>query len=454
MARSVGRYVSLEMVLLCLGELLLSFVVVYAMLTTATAPELPAPASTSFFAVRPDTANLAAMLAFTMVGTSGTIGLYRPELFLRRRRFLLYAGVAVVLAYPAVILVSQVLRIRISGYYLLWTLKVLLAWAGCLLLSRWIFAVAVRHRIFVRNVAVVGHGERAARLAEILLGQRGRLFELAGVFEPRQIEQLPDTGEKVWALVVAADPGETLPTERLLALKLAGVEVFDDVTFWERHLGRMDLANTHPNWLVFAGGVASGPAVAAVRRTADLLMATALLLLTLPLMLVVAALVKLDSKGPVFYRQERVGLHGQVFTLFKFRSMRLDAEAAGQPRWAARNDPRVTRVGKFTRATRIDELPQLFNVLLGQMSFIGPRPERPAFVEELARSIPMYRDRSFVKPGITGWAQVNFPYGASVEDARQKLSYDLYYVKNRSLFLDALILLSTVRVILFQEGAR
>ena len=186
----------------------------------------------------------------------------------------------------------------------------------------------------------------------------------------------------------------------------------------------------------------------------DILVSLAVLFLTLPLMLITALLVKLDSPGPVFYRQERVGLHGVPFTLFKFRSMSVDAEAGGRPRWASQQDSRVTRVGGFIRSTRIDELPQLLNVLRGEMSFVGPRPERPHFVEQLAEVIPFYHERSYVKPGITGWAQVNFPYGASVEDARQKLSYDLYYVKNRSVFLDIVILFSTVRVILFREGAR
>jgi exopolysaccharide biosynthesis polyprenyl glycosylphosphotransferase len=179
-----------------------------------------------------------------------------------------------------------------------------------------------------------------------------------------------------------------------------------------------------------------------------------MLALAVPLMAVTAIAVRLDSKGPVLYRQKRVGLRGRSFMLLKFRSMRVDAEAGGLPRWAARGDARVTRVGAFIRSTRIDELPQLLNVLRGDMSLVGPRPERPHFVEQLAELIPFYDKRSYVKPGLTGWAQVNYPYGASVEDAREKLAYDLYYVKNRGLFLDLLVLLATVRVILFREGAR
>jgi lipopolysaccharide/colanic/teichoic acid biosynthesis glycosyltransferase len=171
-------------------------------------------------------------------------------------------------------------------------------------------------------------------------------------------------------------------------------------------------------------------------------------------MMGVGLLIKLDSRGPVLYRQQRVGRFGENFTLLKFRSMRVDAESEGAPRWAAKRDPRITRVGALIRSTRIDELPQLLNVLHGEMSLIGPRPERPHFVAQLSQVIPFYDERNYVKPGITGWAQVNFPYGASIEDAREKLSYDLYYVKNRSTFLDLLILVATIRVILFREGAR
>jgi exopolysaccharide biosynthesis polyprenyl glycosylphosphotransferase len=192
---------------------------------------------------------------------------------------------------------------------------------------------------------------------------------------------------------------------------------------------------------------------AAARRMADIVLGLALLVFTLPLMVLMAVLIRIDSPGPALYRQERVGLYGRPFTLLKFRSMRTDAEARG-PVWAAQRDPRVTRVGQFIRLTRIDELPQLLNVLRGEMSFIGPRPERPHFVEQLERVLPFYRDRALVKPGLTGWAQVNYPYGASVEDARAKLSYDLYYVKHRSLLLDLMILIATVRVVLFQRGAR
>jgi len=455
MARSFGRYLSLEMVILCLIELILSFMLIYAMLVAAAVPEAARFNTSLFFWVRPESANLAAMLAFAIGATSVTIGLYRPTMYLQRRRFLIYAAAATLLAFPVTLAVSETLKIQLSHSYLLWVAKVLLSWAGCILLSRWVFALAVRHKIFVRTVLVLGRGPRADRLTGVIRRQQGRLFELAGQLDPAQVCALgPPNRQKIWGLVIAAGRKERLPIEQLLACKLRGVQVLEDVSFWERHLGQIDLANADPNWLLFADGFSSGPVADAVRRAVDIAISLLFLIFTLPLMLVVAASIKFDSPGPVFYRQERVGLHGRAFTLLKFRSMRTDAEAGGGPRWASQNDPRVTRVGAFIRSTRIDELPQLLNVLQGEMSFIGPRPERPLFVEELGRVIPLYSDRTWVKPGITGWAQVNFPYGASVEDAREKLSYDLYYVKNRSLLLDLLILISTIRVILFREGAR
>jgi exopolysaccharide biosynthesis polyprenyl glycosylphosphotransferase len=190
------------------------------------------------------------------------------------------------------------------------------------------------------------------------------------------------------------------------------------------------------------------------KRCFDIGFALALLLFTLPLMAATALLIVLDSKGPVFYKQERVGLNGRPFSVIKFRSMHTDAEKDGAPQWAARRDARVTRVGALIRKLRIDELPQLLNVLRGEMSLVGPRPERPCFVDEFTKQIPFYAERHCVKPGITGWAQVNYPYGASLEDARNKLAYDLYYVKNRGLFLDLIVVFQTVRVILFADGAR
>lgn len=255
-------------------------------------------------------------------------------------------------------------------------------------------------------------------------------------------------------IVVAVDDKTNLPVSELLDCKLSGVEVVDAVTFWEREAGRVDPSDLGANWLTFSGGFTCDQRRRAIKRVLDWTISLILLTIALPIGVVTAALIKLESNGPVFYRQERVGLNGKVFSLWKFRSMRADAERDGIPQWARSVDNRVTFVGRFIRKVRIDEIPQIINVLAGDMSFIGPRPERPFFVAQLSEQIPHYDLRHRVRPGITGWAQVNYPYGASIDDARQKLTYDLYYLKKNDLLLDLAILVQTVRVILFADGAR
>jgi exopolysaccharide biosynthesis polyprenyl glycosylphosphotransferase len=211
----------------------------------------------------------------------------------------------------------------------------------------------------------------------------------------------------------------------------------------------------NPSWFIFSDGFSSGRRLSTIfKRSFDIVLSLLLLILTGPIVLFFAALIKLESRGDAFFKQERVGLYGQRFNILKLRSMRADAEVAGKAMWAEENDPRITRIGKFIRKVRIDELPQSWSVLKGEMSFVGPRPERPQFVEELQTRMPFYAERHIVKPGITGWAQINYPYGASIEDSRHKLEYDLYYAKNYTPFLDILILLQTIRVIIWPDGAR
>jgi sugar transferase (PEP-CTERM system associated) len=307
-----------------------------------------------------------------------------------------------------------------------------------------------------RRIVVVGSAQHAARITQAISGMRKGFFEVHGVVPISAVQEIQPQdlrAQHVWGVVVTADARASVPVACLLAVKSAGVRVFGDIDFREQQLRRMDLDQMAPDWLLYTDALACGPVERGLRRLAEIMISVGLLLLTLPVLAIAALAIRIDSPGPVLYRQSRVGLNGRIFTLIKLRSMRTDAEAKG-PAWAAKGDPRVTRVGAFLRKTRIDELPQLINVLRGEMGFVGPRPERPHFVDQLAEIIPFYRDRNFVKPGVTGWAQVNYPYGASIEDARQKLSYDLYYVKHRSLMLDAFIVLATIRVILFQEGAR
>jgi sugar transferase (PEP-CTERM system associated) len=246
----------------------------------------------------------------------------------------------------------------------------------------------------------------------------------------------------------------SMPLRQLLDCKLAGIKVYDLNSHFEKTLGQIRVDYLSASWLIFGEGFNQGALRTIVKRLFDLVSATVLSIVSSPLMLATALLIKLESRGPVLYRQERTGLHGKSFFVTKFRSMRTDAEKDGKPRWASANDDRVTRVGQIIRRLRIDELPQLFNVLKGEMSLVGPRPERPFFVDQLTQEIPFYAVRHSVKPGVTGWAQVRYHYGSTVEDSQEKLQYDLYYVKNHTLFLDLVVLLETVGVVLTGKGAR
>ena len=452
MTRILAQYVSLETAALGVIELILSFLIVEAFLNIVPG---------GLVALRPMASGLDANLtilaiifAVVTAGIATTIGLYRPEVCLERRHVVVTAAVAGLVAFPILLLVSGSFHIDLTRWVIFWLALVLLVWQAGILATHLAFSAVVRRDGMVRRVLILGSERRTVRLADMLRSRRVRLFEpvvasAVPALSPDHLRQ-----QRIWGIIVA-DQGEAEPAAAtLLDSKLRGARVLSVTTFYERHLGRIDLDSVDSHWLLCADGFTQGLLTKLLKRFLDVVVSLSLLVLTLPVMLVTALLIKLDSPGAVLYRQQRLGLHGKVFTLCKFRSMRVDAEAGGKPRWAQHRDPRVTRVGRFIRPMRIDELPQLINVLLGEMSMIGPRPERPHFVEQLSRVIPLYRQRAYVKPGITGWAQVNYPYGASVEDAREKLAYDLYYVKNRSLLLDVLILFATVRVILFREGAR
>jgi len=322
---------------------------------------------------------------------------------------------------------------------------------------------------FRRRVLVLGAGLRARRLKAlsdrpesgfVIVGYVDMSEGKHAIDEAIQRSAIGDLTRFVSDLgaseVVLAleERRNALPLKDLLRIKTAGVHVNDFSSFMERETGRVDLDTLNPSWLIFSDGFSSGRVLSSVaKRVFDIAVSGLLLALAFPVIALFALLVKLDSRGPAFFRQQRVGLYGQPFTLLKLRSMRTDAEAGGA-RWAEKNDPRITRLGRFIRKVRIDELPQVWTVLKGEMSFVGPRPEVPTFVDDLEDKLPYYAERHMVKPGITGWAQINYPYGASIEDARSKLEYDLYYAKNYTPFLDLLILLQTLRVVLWPEGAR
>lgn len=248
--------------------------------------------------------------------------------------------------------------------------------------------------------------------------------------------------------------GGSMPLRQLLDCKINGIRVVDIATYFEKTLGQINVSHVNAGWLIFGDGFNQGAMRTFGKRVFDIVCSALMIVLAAPVMLLTAVAIRFESHGPVLYRQERVGLNGKTFNVVKFRSMRTDAEKDGKPRWATANDDRVTRVGNFIRKVRIDELPQLFTVLKGEMSLVGPRPERPFFVDELTRQIPYYAVRHSVKPGVTGWAQVRYQYGATMEDSIEKLQYDLYYVKNHTLFLDLVVMFETVAVVLTGKGAR
>lgn len=337
-------------------------------------------------------------------------------------------------------------------------------------LSRLILGNLIGGESFKRRLLVLGAGKRAQRIKD-LEAQRGSGFVVVGFIAmdeakrviPEAINRsaiynLADFVVKLGAsevVLALEERRNALPLQDLLRIKTTGVHVNDISSFLERETGRVDLDSVNPSWLIFSDGFSSGRRLSGIaKRLFDIVISALLLALTLPVILLFALLVKCESKGPAFYRQKRVGRYGQPFDLIKLRSMRADAEAEGKAIWAAKDDPRITRIGRFIRKVRIDELPQTWCVLKGEMSFVGPRPERPEFVADLEKQLSYFAERHMVKPGITGWAQINFPYGASLDDSRQKLEYDLYYAKNYTPFLDLLILLQTIRVVLWPDGAR
>ncbi len=333
--------------------------------------------------------------------------------------------------------------------------------------------LARRASVGVRRVLIVGTGPEAQGVARDLAAGRSTRHTVVGFYpagpdvtnsalsgysifsSSSTIDQLVHK-HRVDEVIVAVreQRGGTVPMDQLLACRIRGVPVLDLAGFFERARGEVPTESLKASWLVYGHGFVQGRLRTVTKRIFDLVASLTLLALASPLMLVTAIAVRLESRGPVIYRQERVGLGGRSFMCLKFRSMSTDAEKDGVARWATKNDARVTRVGRFIRKCRIDELPQLISVLRGEMSLVGPRPERPSFVNQLQEQIPYYDIRHSVKPGVTGWAQVRYSYGASIEDARRKHQFDLYYVKNNSLFLDILVLVETVSVVLFREGAQ
>jgi sugar transferase (PEP-CTERM system associated) len=343
--------------------------------------------------------------------------------------------------------------------------------AGGIFLARIVFFKTSELRFLETRIIFLGGGPLAKECSELAAQNTSyHKYDIAGFIAiPAEECCVPTSmllkmreGESLAALAQAHNVEEIVvsvqnrrggfPIKELLACKLQGIKVTDAANFFERESCQIRVDSLQPSWLVFGGGFDQSFIRTFMKRGFDLVCSAGILLVSFPVMVITAVLIYLEDRSPIFYQQERVGLDGKPFNVLKFRSMRNDAEKGGKPQWAAQNDPRVTTIGNFIRKTRIDELPQILNVFKGEMSFVGPRPERPYFVEQLIEVVPYYNVRHSIKPGITGWAQVRYGYGASADDALQKLQYDLYYVKNNSLFLDILILIDTLKVVLFRSG--
>ena len=350
-------------------------------------------------------------------------------------------GIATVLALPA-LLVSRFAALRLMDDDSL-KRRVLILGSGE---SAGVIAARLRRRSDQRSFRIVGYVPWSRDVTVVSPEQLVRTqHDLANYVMRERIDQV---------VVALDDRRGGMPQEVLRNLRLKGVTISDPVTFLEREAGYISVDLASPSWLIFSEGFPNDLLRAGTKRLFDIVVASTLLVLATPIALVTAILIKLEDGGPILYRQIRAGAGGRPFKMLKFRSMGVAAEKDGKAVWAQKNDPRVTRIGAFIRKTRIDELPQVVNVLLGHMSFVGPRPERPEFVDQLSQTIPFYRERHFVKPGITGWAQVCYPYGSTEKDAREKLGFDLYYVKNHSLLMDLMILLVTAEIIVFRVGSR
>ncbi len=321
------------------------------------------------------------------------------------------------------------------------------------------------------KILVVGTGQTALDTAEAVWERRDAGYRIVGFLSENGAKPREKLGrseilgkahelesiirnEKIDRVVIAVrERRGAFPTEALLKMSLAGdVSIEECTSFFERITGKVHVDMLRPSWLIFAGRRRDSPVKMVFRESIHRLLALCGLIFSMPVAILTAVLIKLDSRGPIFYMQDRVGMNGRIFKVIKFRSMKTDAEADGTPIWAVTNDQRTTRVGKVIRKLRIDEIPQFWNILKGEMNFVGPRPERPHFVEQLCREIPYFDHRHLVAPGLTGWAQIKYPYGASVSDAIQKLQYDLYYIKNQSLTLDMVIVFDTVKTVLFGKG--
>lgn len=408
--------------------------------------------------------------ALIMIVALAAMGLYQAQRRDGTLNLLLRIGVGYLLGSVALVLVFYLLPALYLGRGIFSLASIISLTATVLV--RFVFLHTVDTKVLKRRVLVYGAGEKAAKIDALRHRLGHQDFWLVGfVHIPGERDAVESDltvnvngslldyvlKEKVEEIVVAVnDRRQNFPLYQLLDCRLSGIDVIEPINFLERETGKVRIDLVQPSWMIFSDGFRRGTLQGYFERAFDIIASVSLLLFIWPIIAFVAIVIWLESggRGPILYRQVRVGQYGGVFELLKFRSMRVDAEQDGRPQWARENDQRVTSVGRFIRKLRIDELPQIFNILKGNMSLVGPRPERPEFVRDLSEKIPFYSERHRVKPGLAGWAQMKYPYGSSEKDAVEKLQYDLYYVKNHSLFFDLYILLQTAEVVLWGKGAR
>jgi exopolysaccharide biosynthesis polyprenyl glycosylphosphotransferase len=399
---------------------------------------------------------LSTSVALIIIVSMHWIGLYGIGMLVNLRvaisRIACITGLVFALAVVTTGLLARHDILPIYPYRWQWTFALTSLWMACVLTPRLILNKLIDAGYFARRVIIATTDDDSARL-NVLAQQIPHRFVIAAHLSPSTVSS---------GVALAAASAHRAP-EIIVSLHdradrsgaaYSSLPVTNYPDFYERETGRVDFDNLDDNWTAHARTPKAGLFERVYRRTFDILVALIALVVAAPIMIAVAIAIRIEDGKPILFRQTRVGLNGREFTLYKLRSMRVDAETLGAPMWAADNDPRITRVGWFIRKLRIDELPQFYNVLRGEMSFIGPRPERPYFVHQLSEVIPHYRDRHLVRPGITGWAQVSFHYGASFEDARHKTAFDLYYVKHRSVWLDLVIIFRTIKVVLWPQGVR
>ncbi len=341
---------------------------------------------------------------------------------------------------------------------------------------RFFYKLILNHGLFNQNIIILGSGDLALNIIDEITQRKDSGYtvsanvkeymvnnelpndqNIVSTIHKQNYEGLCDMADElnISKIVVAlTEKRGTLPTKELVKCRVNGIEIIEGASFYEMLTGKFIVNQINPAWLIFSEGFYKSRTRRFLKRTMDLLLSIVLLVLLLPVIIATAILIKIDSTGPVIFSQERLGENKKTYLIYKFRSMFSDAEKQSGPTWARDNDHRITRVGKYIRQWRVDEIPQLWNVLKGDMSFVGPRPEREFFVEKLEDIIPYYTERFSIKPGITGWAQVSYGYGSSVEDAIEKLNYDLFYIKNMSIFMDLMIIMRTVKIVLFGKGAR